>query len=89
MHLAVGMEHPVVAGEQDSLVLLVAKTVRNDAVAAFTAIQSVPNTGELSPPALQGGESHVQQSRHFTGPRPGSHSGIEDFQGLAAIRCGG
>jgi hypothetical protein len=38
MHLAVGMEHPVVAGEQDSLALLVAKTVRHQAVAAFTAI---------------------------------------------------
>jgi hypothetical protein len=60
--------------------------MRNHAVAAFTAIQSVPNTGELSPPALQGGESHVQQSRHFTGPGPGRHSGIKDFQGLAAIR---
>ena len=79
----------MVASEQDPLALLFAQTVRNQAVAAFTAIQSVPNTGELSPPALQGGESHVQQSRHFTGPRPGSHSGIEDFQGLAAIRCGG
>jgi hypothetical protein len=76
----------LVASEQDPLALLFAQTVRNQAVAAFTAIQSVPNTGELSPPALQGGEAYAQHSRYLTGPGPGRHGGIKDLQGLAAIR---
>jgi hypothetical protein len=67
------------------LALFVAKTVRHQPVAAFTAIQSVPNTGELPPPALQGGKPHVQQFGHLMGPRTGRNSGIEDLQGLAAI----
>ena len=59
--------------------------MRHQAVAAFTAIQSVPNTGELPPPALQRGKPHVQQLGDLMGPRSGRHSGIEDLQGLAAI----
>ena len=78
-------EFRLVAGEEDSLALLVAQAMRHQAVAAFTAIQSVPNTGELSPPALQGGEPNAQHSRHLTGPSPGRHSGIENLQGLEAI----
>jgi len=60
----------LIAGEQDSLTFLVAQAMRHPAVAAFTAIAAVPNTGELSPPALQGGEPHAQHSRHLTGPAP-------------------
>jgi hypothetical protein len=48
-------EFRLVAGEQDPLPLLLAQAVRNQALAAFTAIQAVPITGELPPPALQGG----------------------------------
>jgi hypothetical protein len=48
-------EFRLVAGEQDPLPLLLAQAVRNQAVAAFTAIQAVPITRELPPPALQGG----------------------------------
>jgi hypothetical protein len=54
--------------------------------AAFTADHTVPIRGELSPPALQGGEPHIQQLGHLMGPCSGGHSGIEDLQGLAAIR---
>jgi hypothetical protein len=78
-------EFRLVAGEQDPLALLVAEAVRDKAVAAFTAIQAVPITRELTPPALQRGEPHAQQSSHLTGPCPVGHGGIEDLQGLAAI----
>ena len=75
----------LVAGEQDPLTLLVTQAVRNEAVAAFTAILAVPITRELAPPPLQGAESDPKQSRHLTGPCPGGHGGIEDLQGLATI----
>jgi hypothetical protein len=75
----------LVAGEKDPLALFFAQTLRSDAAAAFTAIQTVPIIRKLSPLSLQGGEPHAQQSRHLTGPSPGRHSGIEDLQGLAAI----
>jgi len=79
-------EFRLVAGEQDPLALLVAQAMRHHAVAAFTAITSVPITGKLSPPALQGGEPHAQHSRHLTSPCTRRHAGIEDRQGLAPIR---
>ena len=75
----------LVAGEQDPLTLLVTQAVRNEAVAAFTAIGAVPITGELTPPALQGAEPHAKESGHFTGPFSVGHGGIEDLEGLAAI----
>jgi hypothetical protein len=78
-----------VAGKQDPLALLVSEAVRHQAVAAFTAIQAVPITRELPPPALQGGEPNALQCSHLSGPCTGRPGGIEDFQGLAAIlRCG-
>jgi hypothetical protein len=46
----------LVAGEQDPLALLVSEAVRDEVVAAFTAIQAAPITHELPPPALQRGE---------------------------------
>jgi hypothetical protein len=75
----------LVAGEQDPLPLLVSESVRNQAMAAFTAIQAVPITRELPPPALQGGEPHAQQHRHLSGPCTSRDGLIEDLQGLAAI----
>ena len=75
----------LVAGEQDPLPLLVREAMRDQAVAAFTAIQAVPITRELPPPALQGGEPHAQQSGHHTGPCTGRDGSIKDLQGLAAI----
>ena len=84
-----GRELGFVAGEQYPLTLLIRKAVRNQAVAAFTAIQAVPITCELPPPALQRGEAHAQQCGHLSGPCTGRHGGIEDLQGLAAILRGG
>jgi hypothetical protein len=78
-------EFRLVAGEQDPLALLVAEAVRNKAVAAFAAVQAVPITRKLPPPALQGAESDPKQSGHLTGPCPGGHGAIENLQGLAAI----
>jgi hypothetical protein len=79
----------LVTGQKDALALLVGEAVRHQAVAAFTAIQAVPITRELPPPALQRGEPHAQQSGRFSGPCAGRHGSIEDLQGLAAIlRCG-
>jgi hypothetical protein len=45
------------AGEQDPLALLVGEAVRNEAGAAFAAIDAVPISRELTQPALQGGVS--------------------------------
>jgi hypothetical protein len=81
-----GRELRLVARQQDPLALLFGEPVRHQAVAAFTAIKSVPITREQPPPALQRGEPHAQQSGHLTGPCPGGHGGIEDLQGLAAVR---
>ncbi len=78
-------EFRLVAREQDPLALLVREAVRHLARATFTAVQAVPITRELTPPALQRGEPHAQQSRHLTGPCPGGHGAIEDLQRLAAI----
>ena len=78
-------EFRLVAGAQNPLTLLVTQAVRNEAVAAFTAILAVPISRELTPPALQGAEPHAKESGHFTGPCTGGHSGIEDLQGLATI----
>ncbi len=79
----------LVAGQQDPLALIIGKPVRHQTWTPFTAIQSVPYTGELLPPALQRGEPHAKQSGECTGPCTGSHRRIEDLQGLAAIgrRC--
>ena len=78
-----------VISEQNPLAFFFTQTVGNMAIAPFTAVHTVPNSSELPPPGLQGGEPQVQQSRHLTGPSPGRHSGVEDLQGLAAIRyCG-
>ncbi len=73
------------AGEQDPLALLVGEAVRHQAVAAFTAVEAVPITRELPPPALWRGEPHAQQRRHRSGPCTSRDGGIEDLQGLAAI----
>ena len=54
-------------------------------MAAFTAIQAVPITRELSPPALQRGEPHAQQRRHRSGPCTSRDGLIEDLQGLTTI----
>ena len=78
-------EIALVAGEQDPLAFLLAQSVRNQALAAFTAIDAVPSTNKLSPPGLQGGEPHTQQISHHSSPGP---SRIEDLRGLAAFRCG-
>jgi hypothetical protein len=75
-------EFRLVAGEQDSLALLTCEAVRHQAVAAFSAILTVPITRKLTPPALQGPESHAEESSHLTGPRTGSHGRIEDLQCL-------
>ena len=75
-----------VISEQNPLAFFFTQTVGNMAIAPFTAVHTVPNSSELPPPGLQGGEPQVQQSRHLTGPSPGRHSGIVDLQGLAAIR---
>jgi hypothetical protein len=80
-----GRELGLVAGEQDPLTLLIREAVRNRAVAAFTAIQSVPITRKLAPPALQRGEPHAQQICHFLSPSTGRYGGLKDLQGLAAI----
>ena len=53
-------EFRLVAGEQNPLTLLVREAMRHVAWTAFTAIQSVPITGELTPPALQGRQTHAQ-----------------------------
>jgi hypothetical protein len=75
-----------VTSEQNPLAFFFTQTVGNMAIAAFTAVHTVPIRGELSPPALQGGKPHVQQLGHLMGPCSGGHGGIEDLQGLAAIR---
>jgi hypothetical protein len=49
-----------VAGEQDSLAIFIGKAVRHQAETALPAIQSVPITRELAPPALERGEPHAQ-----------------------------
>ena len=57
-------------------------------MAAFAAVQAVPITCELPPPALQCGEPYAQQSGHLSGPSTGRDGGIEDLKSLAAIlRC--
>jgi hypothetical protein len=76
----------LVAGEHAPLALHVRETVRNKAVAAITAIQAVPITCELPPPALQGGQTDTQQPGEPAGPCTGYHSGIEDLQRFAPIR---
>jgi hypothetical protein len=76
----------LVAGEQDPLALLLREAVRNKAGPAFAAIDAIPISRELTPPALQGGEPQAQESRHLTGPRTSCHGGIEDLDGLAAIQ---
>jgi hypothetical protein len=80
-----GRELGLVAGEQNPLTLLIREAVRNQAVAAFTAIQAVPITRKLTSPALQGGEPHAQQICHFLSPSTSRYGGIKDLQGLAAI----
>jgi len=80
-----GRELGPVAGEQDPLALLVSQAKRDQALAAFAAIQAVLITCEPPPPALQRGEAHAQQYGHLLGPCTGRHDGIEDFQCLAAI----
>ncbi len=79
-------EFRLVAGEQDPLALLVREAVRNEAVAAFTAIQAVPITRELTPPALQGGQAHAKQLGKLASPGTRRHARIEDLQGFATIR---
>jgi len=54
-------------------------------MAAFTAVQAVPITRELPPPALQRGQTHAQQCGHLSGPNTGRDGRIEDLQGLSAI----
>ncbi len=82
-------EFGLVAGEQDPLTLLIREAVRDQAVAAFTAIQAVPIIRKLTSPALQGGEPHAQQICHFLSPSTGRYGGIKDLQRLTAIlRCG-
>ncbi|MFN5119275.1 MAG: hypothetical protein ACK5JJ_14360 [Cyanobacteriota bacterium] len=68
------------------MALLVHEAVRHQTGTSFTTIQAVPYTCELTPPALQRGEPHAQQSRHLTSPCPSGHAAIDDLQGLAAIR---
>jgi len=75
----------LVAGEQDPLALLLREAVRHQTVTALTAIDAVPITRVLSPPALQGGEPHSQEPGQLSGPCPGGQGGIEDLQSLAAI----
>jgi len=82
-------EFRLVAGKKDSLALLVREAVRNQTVAAFTAIQSVPITRELTPPTLESGEPHAKQSGEFMGPCTGRHAGIEDLQSPPAINWRG
>ena len=59
--------------------------MRHQAMAAFTAVQAVPITRELPPPALQCEEPHAQQVRHPCRPSASCHGNIEDPQGLEAI----
>ena len=84
-----GGEFRLVAGEQDPLTLLVGQAMRHVAGTAFTAIQAVPITRELTPPALQRRQAHAQQLGELAGPCTGCHAGIEDLQGLAPILGGG
>ena len=78
----------LVADEQDALACLVAQAIRDPAVAAFAATQSVPITRELSPASLQRGQTHTHQRGHPLGELSGCHGGIKDLQHLAAIlRC--
>jgi hypothetical protein len=80
-----GCEFRLEAGEQDPLALLLGEAVRHLAWTAYTAIQAVPITRELTPPALQCRQSDAQQLGELAGPCTGCHAGIEDLQGLAPI----
>ncbi len=78
-------EFRLVAGEQNPLTLLVREAMRHVAWTAFTAIQAVPITGELTPSELQGRQTQAQQLVELAGPCASFHAGIETFQGLASI----
>ena len=80
-----GRELGFVAGQQNSLALFLREAMRHQAMAAFTAVQAVPITRELPPPALQRGQTHAQQCGHLSGPSTGRDGRIEDLQGLSAI----
>jgi hypothetical protein len=53
--------------------------------AAFTAVQAVPITREMPPPALHCGEPLAQQVRHPSRPSASRHGNIENLQGLEVI----
>ncbi len=75
----------LVAGEQDPLTLLLREAVRYQTVAAFTAIQPVPITCELTSPALQCCQPHAQQLGQLAGPCTRRHTGIKNLQRLVRI----
>jgi len=67
-------------------VFFLTQAVGNMAIAAFTAVHTVFISRERTTLALQGGGPHTQQLGHLMGPCSGGHGGIEDLQGLAAVR---
>jgi hypothetical protein len=57
-------------------------------VAAHTAVNPVPITRELTPPALQGGEPHAQEPGQLSGAGACGKALTEDPKGLPAMLRG-
>jgi hypothetical protein len=70
---------------QDPLALLLREALRNQTGAAFTAIDAVPITLELAPPALQAAEPYAQGPGQLIGAGACGDSLIEDPMSLPAI----
>jgi len=70
-----GRELGLVSGQQNSLALFFREAMRDQAMAAFTTVQSVPINRELPPPVLQRGQTHAQQCGHLSGLRWTGFSG--------------
>ena len=82
-------EFTLVAGEQDPLAFLFAEALDHMAVAALTPVHTAIVSSELPAPALQRGEPYPQQTSDCRGSCTGSHRGLKDLQGFAAIGCCG
>lgn len=78
-------EFRLVAGEEDPLALLLREAMRHQGGRAFTAIQAVPITRELTSPALQCCQPHAQQLGLLASRSTRRYAGIIDHQCYAPI----
>ena len=82
-------EFGLVTGEEDPLAFFFAEAVRHIAMAALTPVHTAAVTSELAAPTLQRSEPYPQQISDCSGSGTGSHRGLKDLQGFAAIGCCG